>query len=456
MTMTKTLCSFVLALSLAPAPAFANAPGLAGGNAAREEVTRTVERTIAVTGSPVLGLIHASAGSLRIRTHPRSEVRFSALIRVSADSRERALEFMSTIAFDVIDTPTRIAIESKHAEMGRRYRNVGFAVDLEVLMPERMPLDASTRFGAMSAVGLGADATLRNTNGRLTVSDGRGQFHLENRFGPIDASRLTGSVTIISDNGAVTAERINGSVTATNRFGAVTLTGIEQAVKVVNSNGAIIVQDVRGGAVLTTRFGPVDAQSVGGGLRVDNDNGHIRAVDVGGETHLTTRFGLIVASNVRGPLTANNDNGGIRVVGTAGSLKATTRFGTVSVRDVDGPIDIQNDNGSIDVALAPRSAPCHDVTITTRFGPIAVYAGSGGYNLQASTRFGRVHTAVPVLVTGTMQSRGEASSVNGTIGGGGCTLQLVGNNGNISVVASPGPAVSIDVSGGRPPRPPRQ
>jgi DUF4097 and DUF4098 domain-containing protein YvlB len=445
--MTRTACSIAIAVCLIPAPAAANA--------AREEVTRTIERTLAVTGAPVLAVIHSTAGNLRIRTHARSEVRFVALVRVSSDSRERAVEFMNTITVDVIDTPARLTVETKHAAMGRRYRNVGFAVDLEVTMPERMPLDANSRFGAMSVTGVGAGATLRSSNGRLTVTDGRGRIYLENRFGPIDASRLTGNITIVSDNGAVNADTIYGSLTATNRFGPVTLRGVEHAVSVENSNGAITVQDVGGGAVLITRFGPVDAQMVRGGLRVENDNGSIRAIDVDGETNLTTRFGLIVAGGIRGPVVAGNNNGGIRVVGATGSIRATTEFGAVTVRDVDGPVDIRSSNGNIDVDVAPKSAPCHDVTLSGRFGAIGVYVSGGGYNVHASTKFGRVQSDVPILMTGTIKPRGQESSVTGTIGGGGCALRLTGDNGNISIRRSPGPAVSLDIPGGRQPRPSR-
>ena len=442
--MKTTLCSAAAAIALAAAAMAATA--------AREEVTRTLDRTIATSAGQTLVLIHSSSGDTRIRVHSRPEIRIVATIRVSAESRDVANEFIQSVTIDAVDTPSRLTIETRHAVMSRRYRNLGFAVDLDVFVPERMPLEASQRFGSLTASGLGADATLKNTNGRLSATDVRGRLRLENRFGPIEASRVTGTVTIVSSNGAITASTISGSVDATNSFGAVTLRDIGQSVRVENSNGAINVQDVRGGAVLATRFGPVDAQLVRGGLRVDNSNGHIRAADVDGETLLHTKFGQIVASRVRGAVTTTNSNGSIRVVGTTGALSASTRFGSVSVREVDGPLDIQTANGNVDAALAPRSAACHRVAVNSQFGAITVYPGGAGYDVSAATRFGTIQTDLPFATTGILQPQGRESKVTGTIGGGGCVLQLIGNNGNILIRGGGAPDVSVDVQDQRGPR----
>lgn len=439
-----TLGSVALVCALAP-------PSPARANAAREEVTRTLDRTIAVTGMQALTLTHTASGHMTIRTHARSEVRLVARVRVSAESRAMAAEFMDTIGFVVDESSSEIIVATKHAEVSRRYRSVGFAVDLDAEIPERMRISASQRFGALTASGLGGDALLKNTNGRLALTDARGVFILENRFGPIDVARVGGRVTIHSNNGAVTGEEIDGTVNVTNNFGAVSLRNVSQQVAVANSNGAITVQDLRGGAVLTTRFGPVDAQAVRGGLRVDNGNGNILATEIDGETFLKTNFGAIVAGGIRGPVTATNSNGNTRIVGVTGSLNAGSTFGTITLREVDGPIDVRSSNGGLDVGLAPRSAACHNVAMDTRFGAITVYVPGGGYNVNASTRFGRVQTDVEMTVTGTIQSRGSDSSVTGRLGGGGCPMQLTNNNGNITIRKGSGPAVDLGLPANRTP-----
>jgi DUF4097 and DUF4098 domain-containing protein YvlB len=456
--MKTTICSAAAACVLVVG-------GPATAAAARDEVTRTIERTIVVTGTPTLTLIHSIAGNTRIRSHARSEVRIVAVARVSASTRALADEFIATIALDVTEAPGRMTVETNHAEMGRRYRNVGFAVDLDVLLPERMPLDASHRFGSISASGLGADSVIKNTHGRLLLADSRGRFRVENRFGAIDASRVNGHLTIVSSNGAVTADDISLGVDAINDFGAVTLSNIGQAVRVENSNGAISTHDVRGRATLNTRFGSIEAQSVQGPLRITNSNGSIRVTDAGDQATLRTEFGEIVAVRVRGTIIADNNNGAIRIADVTGGITARTNFGSISIRGADGTIDVTTSNGDVDIGLAPKTRPCHDATVDSRFGAITVYAGGGGYNLRAAARFGRVRSELPVAFTGTVQpQRAEESAINGTIAGGGCLMQLTGNNGDITLRAGVAPPISLDPAPRRargtaprvpqPPRPP--
>jgi len=70
------------------------------------------------------------------------------------------------------------------------------------------------------------------------------------------------------------------------------------------------------------------------------------------------------------------------------------------------------------------------VVIKTSFSHIGIRVpANGGYRVRAKTSFGRINTQLPVTATGTMGS----DSLDGTIGGGGCTLELTNSNGNIDI-----------------------
>jgi hypothetical protein len=56
-----------------------------------------------------------------------------------------------------------------------------------------------------------------------------------------------------------------------------------------------------------------------------------------------------------------------------------------------------------------------------------------GYNLTAKTSFGRISSELPVTSTGNIGS----DSLNGTIGSGGCQLQLTDSNGSIEIAKAP-------------------
>ena len=56
-----------------------------------------------------------------------------------------------------------------------------------------------------------------------------------------------------------------------------------------------------------------------------------------------------------------------------------------------------------------------------------------GYNLTARTSFGRISSELPVTSTGSI----GGDTLNGTIGSGGCQLQLTDSNGSIEIAKAP-------------------
>jgi hypothetical protein len=84
---------------------------------------------------------------------------------------------------------------------------------------------------------------------------------------------------------------------------------------------------------------------------------------------------------------------------------------------------------------APRPASgCRDILLKTSFSSIHVRIPDGvGYNVSARTSFGRVSSDLPVTSTGNL----SGDFLNGTIGGGGCQLQLTDSNGSIEIAKAP-------------------
>jgi hypothetical protein len=475
-------------------------------NEQREEVTRSVERVITVTGTPPL-LVEHRMGDLRVRAHARDQLRIQATIQVSADSRSEASVLAERIQIDVQESPGSISVTTRYPdalirESLRRNRNrdVSFSVDYDLLVPERMPVNLRNRFGDVAVTGMKGGGSIVNAGGRVTAVDGGGRYDIENRFGTVEALRLSGEVTIRGANGPVSANTITGTVNISNRFGnvnaavirgdativnangsveasgisgrsdlrttfgtvdfrdvgmvtassangsvtgsnvngtaninatfgTVTLRNVARDVRVINANGAIALQDVRGGAELSTRFGRVDALGVKGGLRVSAANGPVKVSDVDGPVYLKTSFGPIEAERVRGELTAENASGAVSATGVGGSAKVSTSFGPVVLREVDGRLDVTNKSGSVEAWPTVRPGTCHDVLLTTSFSPMVVHLPDTGYAVAARTTFGRIQADVPITASGTIGS----NAVSGTIGRGGCALQLTNASGDIRI-----------------------
>jgi hypothetical protein len=329
----------------------------------REEVTRSFDRTVTVSGTPTL-LVEHRMGDLRIRAHARNELRIQATIHVSADSRSNASLLADRIQIDVQESPGTISVTTRYPEMAiretqRRGRNrdLSFSVDYDLLVPERLPLSLRNRFGDVAVTGMKAGGSIVNASGRVTAIDGGGRYTIENRFGR------------------------------------------------------------------------VDALSVKGGLRVFAANGLVKVSDVEGPVFLKNSFGSIEADRVRGELTAENASGSISATAVGGGAKVSTSFGPVVLREVDGRVDVTNRSGSVEAWPTVRPGTCHDVQLTTSFSPMVVHLPDSGYALAARTTFGRIQTEVPITASGTIGS----NTVSGTIGRGGCALQLTNASGDIRI-----------------------
>jgi DUF4097 and DUF4098 domain-containing protein YvlB len=405
MTPPSRPTSRTLILALAAVLAAATTAGAAG---ARDEVVRTERRTLNPADGASLDIDHGS-GHVRVVASRGRDLHIEATFRVSAATRDAATQFANAMQLEVT-TGTVVRVRITTPQWTRRNGDVGFAVDLNVQVPDRMPLSVTNRFGETLVRGMRSAVTLNNGNGKLIVEDGEGAYNVRNRFGTIEVRRIAGDLIISGDNGQVSAEGVSGTVTANSRFGSVTLTDIGRQVRVEGLNGPIVIRDARGGATVSSNFGQVLVERIGG------------------------------------PVTIEAGNGNVTAVGVNGSADVTSRFGSVALRDVTGTILVKSTNGAIDAALPGRG--CQQTHLETSFGPMVVYAGDGGYALNATTGFGTIMSEVPVRATGTLSARpGQRSTVTGEIGDGRCVLQLVNRNGNITIKAGPAPAPTIQRDG---------
>jgi hypothetical protein len=95
---------------------------------------------------------------------------------------------------------------------------------------------------------------------------------------------------------------------------------------------------------------------------------------------------------------------------------------------------VDNQNGGISVTALRPASGCRDISLKTSFSSIHVRIPEGvGYNVLARTSFGRVSSDLPVTATGNI----GGDLLNGTIGAGGCQLQLTDSNGSIEIAKAP-------------------
>jgi hypothetical protein len=76
-----------------------------------------------------------------------------------------------------------------------------------------------------------------------------------------------------------------------------------------------------------------------------------------------------------------------------------------------------------------RGGACHPITLRTTFSSIKVALPENtGYAVNARTTFGRITSQIPILTNGMTDD-----TLVGTIGKGGCKLELTNANGSITI-----------------------
>jgi hypothetical protein len=239
-------------------------------------------------------------------------------------------------------------------------------------------------------------------------------------------------VNCTNSNGRVTASALPGpSVTIRDSFGTLELENIAGTLDAETSNGRISVHDARGTVTLKTSFGAIEAANIPKGIRVINGNGAITLTEVGADAYAKTSFGSITADRINGNFTGEDSNGSVTARNVKGDAVVNTSFAGVTLESVGGRIRVDNQNGGIAVSAVRPSSGCRDISLKTSFSSIRVHVPDGvGYNVTAHTTFGRITSELPITATGSL----GGDSLNGTIGSGGCQLELTDSNGSIEII----------------------
>ncbi len=194
------------------------------------------------------------------------------------------------------------------------------------------------------------------------------------------------------------------------------------------------MRDARGSVTLKSSFGAIEASNIPRGIRAITGNGGISLTDIGGDTFAKASFGSVSTERINGNLTVENSNGSVTARNVKGDAGVNTSFAGVMLESIAGRITVDNQNGAISVTAMRPASGCRDISLKTSFSSIRVRIPEGlGYNLTARTSFGRISSEMPVTSTGSI----GGDSLNGTIGSGGCQLQLTDSNGSIEIAKVP-------------------
>ena len=304
-----------------------------------------------------------------------------------------------------------------------------------VTLTDSASANITTSFGNVDARNIRSDLSVHDNNGNVEISNVGGAADVFSSFGNVTFTDVHGRVNCTTNNGRVKGSSVGGSsLTIRDSFGNIELETISGALDAETSNGKVSVRDARGSVTLKSSFGAIEASNIPKGIRAITGNGAITLTDIGGETFAKTSFGSVSIERIGGNLTVENTNGSVTARNVKGDASVKTSFAGVTLDTIGGRIAVDNQNGAISVTAVRPASGCRDISLKTSFSSIRVRVPEGlGYNLTARTSFGRITSELPVTSTGSI----GGDSLNGTIGSGGCQLQLTDSNGSIELAKAP-------------------
>jgi len=434
---------------------------------AREQYTRQFQKTAQLSSGRTFR-IENSMGGIRIRAHSQNQVDIIASIRCSADTADQAKDCADRIQIRVDDVggvSVRTVYPEQH-DWGPWRRNISMTVEYNIAIPENAPVEVHNSFGFVAVADVHGPAIITNRNAPVNLTGGRGRQRIENAFGDVEVRGNDGDVSVRNTNSRVNVTDVTGAVDVSNRFADVRIINVGRGVTVNSNNCSIHVENagapvsvtgsfapirvwdakadvtvngqnseleargIAGTANLHTTFANIRATRIGRALTIHAQNSTITAENIGESATVETSFGGVDLRSVKGGARATANNSFIRLTDIGGEIYARTSFNGVTIAEAAGPITVEGNNNSVTVSVK-RGQRCEPLTLSTSFGPIKLTLPQGaGYNLNARTSFGHIHSDQEMTVGGELSK----DAVTGRIGGGGCELRLVGQNSNIDIL----------------------
>ena len=161
-------------------------------------------------------------------------------------------------------------------------------------------------------------------------------------------------------------------------------------------------------------------------LQASSGSGNIHDTGVGESAKLSTGSGNIHATGLRGDCKLNTGSGNIYAEQSSkGDMKAQTGSGNIELRDIQGGLRAGTGSGGIKVS----GSPLLSWTLHTGSGNVEIWPGNTGFDLDASTGSGGIHTDRDMMTHGS----NNRHHVVGKIGGGGPTVRIETGSGGIRV-----------------------
>jgi uncharacterized beta-barrel protein YwiB (DUF1934 family) len=286
---------------------------------------------------------------------------------------------------------------------------------------------------------------INTNNGKVAVSDTKGNVTVKNSFGDITAENIEGALSLKTNSGDVTATSIVASeenIDLNSDFGTVTLQKAGgNSINLDSNSGKLTLSEVRAAGELTlnTDFGSVSFENGSAdSLHVETNSGKVslKKLTVNQLIFVKDDFGDIDLEQAFGSsYDLHTNSGSVTVDGAKGKLKADSDFGNITITNADSvTLTAETNSGAVEFNGSLGTGP-H--SIKSDFGSIDItLPADSKLNVDLKTDFGKIKSDLPVTVTLTGSSNNQGDHITGSINGGGEGLTVQANSGNVTIHAN--------------------
>ena len=236
------------------------------------------------------------------------------------------------------------------------------------------------------------------------------------------------SLTASTPHGDINISGIAGAVTATTDSGDVEIHNSGSDVSVELKRGDVRISDVAGDARITGRGSEIDVSDVTGDATLQGDfYGPIRVRNVTNTTHYTSQRTDLTLLHLTGRLEL--DSGDIQIADVAGFAKIATHNKDIEVENVAGRLEIVDSHGDINVNYS--QPPREEINIVNESGQVDItFPATSSFEISAVSRSGEVQSdfSDPSLKQATDSDTGR---LTGRIGSRGPKISIVTSYGTI-------------------------
>ena len=312
--------------------------------------------------------VNDTRGAVNIIASDDDQIRVVVHKRISAESQSEADKWNAGTKPQLTVSGSVVTLNANNQGAGDHW----VAEDLDVSLPRKAAVVASTRYGDVSVTGRDGNLDITSQHGDVNTTDINGKVSLNLDHSSARISQVASDVSIGGRANDVSIQDVKGAVPLDGEF--------MESVKLAKISQPVIFKSSRT---------DMDFSRLDGDL--DLDSGDLQASDV------------------------------------IGPLRLTTRSKDIRLTGVSGDVRLQDENGSVEVRVNKLGS----MQVENRKGDIQIYLpDKAGFQVDARARNGEVETDFDQLK---INNSNDQAIATGTIGGGGPHVVINNEHGTIEI-----------------------